>query len=109
MSEAAQDPHYDEIRWSWQSRDTDLRVGYLSMRGRVSMADLIAHMSEIAPGVSLDDIDVNFGTVTWTRPANADELSRRAEQIEAQRVRQERWERETLARLTEKYTARAGG
>jgi hypothetical protein len=92
-----------DVRWSWESRDNNTRVGYVGVKGRISIAELIARMQEIAPGVGLDDIDVNFATVKWTRPANAEELAERQAWDDRQRERQEKWERETLARLTAKY------
>jgi hypothetical protein len=97
-----------EIRWTWQSNDNDLRRGYMSVDGRVSIADLIAHMAEVAPGVDLADIEANWATVVWTRQATADELAARAEATRRNEERREAWERETLARLIKKY-GRWGG
>lgn len=92
-----------EVRWTWESKDGDTRVGHVSIDGLISIADLISHIQEVTPGASLDEIQVNFATVKWVRQATADELAERDEWNERQRVRQERWERETLQRLTEKY------
>lgn len=94
-----------EISWTWQSRDTDVRVGYMAMDGRVSIAELIAHMETVAPGVGIDDIQVNWATVTWTRPANAEELAERKAWADRAQSRHEAWERETFARLMKKYGA----
>lgn len=96
------------VRWTWQSNDNDLRTGYLTMKGRISIADLIAHMREIAPGVALEDISVNWATATWSRPADADELEQRRAARERHDKRHEEWERQTLARLIKKY-GRWGG
>jgi hypothetical protein len=92
-----------EIRWSWQSDTNDLRNGYMAVDGRISIADLIARMQEVAPGVDLADINVNWATVVWARPATDQELEARAEGRRRHMVRQEKWERETLARLLNKY------
>lgn len=92
-----------DIRWTWQSKDNDLRNGYMAVDGRVSIADLIAHMAEVAPGVDLADIAVNWATVVWSRPATADELAERAEALRRHDERHEAWEREALARLFRKY------
>lgn len=94
-----------EIRWLWESRDNDLRRGYMSVDGRVSITDLIAHMAEVAPGVDLADIEVNWATVVWTRPATAEELAARDEANRRGRERHEAWERRTLAHLIAKYGA----
>lgn len=99
---------FRDIRWSWESKDGDTRVGYMSMDGRISIAELITHMQQVAPGVGVEDIDVNWATVKWTRPATAEELAERAAWKERQAVRTEEWERATLKRLIEKY-GRFGG
>ncbi len=92
-----------EIRWTWQSSDNDLRVGYLAVDGRMSITELIEHMATVASGVDPADIYVNWSTVTWTRPANAEELAQRQAAIDSHNRRHEEWERKTLARLLEKY------
>ena len=92
-----------EIRWTWQSSSNDLRSGYMAVDGRMSIADLIAHMATVAPGVAPADIHINWSTVTWTRPANADELAQRRAAIADHDARHEAWERETFARLLAKY------
>jgi hypothetical protein len=96
---------FREVRWTWQSKDNDLRTGYLPMEGRISIADLITRMRETAPEVALEDIQVNWATVTWSRPANAEEMEQRRVANERWERRHEEWERKTLARLTEKYGA----
>ncbi len=95
---------FHEPRWSWASKDNDDRNAYMAMDGRVPLTDLIAHLEQVAPGVPLGEIGINFGTVTWSRPATAAELADRAQLDAAQRARQEEWERKTLARLSEKYS-----
>ena len=92
-----------EVRWTWKSRDNDTRVGYLAMDGRISLADLTAHMRAIAPHVPPEEIELNWATVVWTRPANADELEQRRLSDERARERHEAWERETFTRLLAKF------
>lgn len=92
-----------EIQWSWESQNTDVRVGYMAVDGRMSITDLIAYMETVAPGVALDDIDVNWATVKWTRPADAEELAQRKRVTDRHQARHEAWERETLTRLKKKH------
>ncbi len=99
---------FHEPRWSWASNDNDDRNAYMAMDGRVPLTDLIAHLEQVAPGVPLGEIRINFGTVTWSRPATEAELTHRAQLDAAQRARQEEWERKTLARLLEKYSEGMG-
>lgn len=94
---------FKEPRWAWQSAGVSDRVAYMAMDGRISIAELIEKMKEIAPGVPLDQIEVNWATVRWSRPPNAEEIAERVAAGEANRVRQDEWERKTLARLLEKY------
>lgn len=53
--------------------DDDHRSCYLGMDGRVALADLLAHLQEVAPGVSYEDLGINFGTVTWVDDATDEE------------------------------------
>lgn len=96
---------FRDVRWSWQSNDNDLRTGYLAMEGRISVEDLIAQMRQIAPGVALTDLHLNWATVTWSRPADAEELAQRRQHQEQWEKRHEQWERKTLAQLIAKYGA----
>lgn len=98
-----------EIRWSWQSKDNNLLNGYMAVDGRVSIAELIEHMRKAAPGVALADIQINWATVVWSRAATAEELEQRQQARERSDARHEAWERETWARLAEKYGTQASG
>jgi hypothetical protein len=95
-----------DIRWTWQSKDNDLRNGYMAVDGRISLRELIDHMREVAPGVDLADMEVNWATVVWSRPANAEELAQRKQANDRSQARHEAWERETFARLSAKYGSR---
>jgi hypothetical protein len=106
MTEPRKPGRIREPQWTWESNDNDVRVGRVSIDGTVSIAELISHMQKIAPGSNVDDCQINFGTVRWTRPATAEELAEREQDYERQRVRREKWERDTLQRLTEKYKKR---
>jgi len=94
-----------EVRWTWQSNDSDLRTGYMAVDGRMSITELTEYMREAAPGVDPADIQVNWATVVWHRPATAEELAQRRQAHERWKKRHEEWERETLAKLTAKYGA----
>lgn len=95
-----------EIRWSWQSKDNYLRTGYMAVDGRMSIAELIEHLRTVAPGVDPADIQINWATAVWSRPGTAEEIDQRRRVEAAHEARHEAWERETLARLTEKYAYR---
>lgn len=92
-----------EIRWTWQSKDSNMRNGYLAMDGRMTVAELIEKMAEIAPGVGLDEMQINWATVVWSRPATPEEEAERAEQRRKHDQRHEAWEIETLEKLLTKY------
>jgi hypothetical protein len=92
-----------EINWSWESKDNDTRVAYLPMDGRISVADLIERMRTLAPGVPIEEMQINWATVVWKRPATQEELAQRRLAQERWESRHEEWERTTLARLIEKY------
>lgn len=92
-----------EIRWTWASKDSNVRNGYLAMDGRMTLAELIERMTEVAPGVPLEEININWATVVWSRPATPEEEAERAEQRRRHDQRREAWELETLDRLLAKY------
>lgn len=92
-----------EPSWSWESNDNDIRVLRASLDGHTSIAEFLACMQEAAPGIALQDITVNFGLVTWKRPATEAEIAKRREVEARQAEKREKWERETLARLQAKY------
>jgi hypothetical protein len=92
-----------DVRWRWEADDSDVRIGYLAMDGRVSLDQLIETMRELAPDVAPRDIQVNWATVVWSRPATPEELAERQQWRDRQAERTERWERDTLARLARKY------
>jgi hypothetical protein len=92
-----------EINWTWASKDNDLRTGYLAVDGRLSIAELIEHMRTLAPGVPLEELEINWATVVWHRPANEEELAQRREAQRRYDERHEAWERKTYERLAEKY------
>jgi hypothetical protein len=92
-----------EIRWSWASKENDLRTGYMAVDGRMSIAELIEHMREVAPGVALGDIQINWATCVWSRDATPEEVAQRREAERRWEARHEAWERETYARLLKKF------
>lgn len=94
---------FEPVRWSWRSRDSDMRSGYLNMTGKVTLADLIAHLREIAPDVTPDQLHLNFATASWVRPATEEEMRDRQQLQLRREAAQEKWEREMLTRLLRKY------
>jgi len=92
-----------EIRWSWKSRDNMIRTGYLAVDGRVTLAELNDLMLRVAPGVSPAAIEINWATIVWDREATAEEIAQRREAERRHDERHEAWERETYARLRDKY------
>lgn len=50
-----------------------------------------------------EQVRVTGGHITWESPESAEEVAVREEAQARASVRQEQWERETLARLTTKY------
>ena len=94
----------DATRWSWQSRDNDIRVAHHPMSGYTSIPSLLSYVSKLtSDDVSFDDILVQVTMIEWTRPATPEELEERRKCDERHRSRMEGWERETLARLKAKY------
>ena len=88
----------------WTSRkNSDEITVYETVSGRPSVADLLAHLQEVAPHAPLDEIGINYATVKWTRPATPEEQAKRAEQERKHDERHEQWEKETYERLKAKY------
>lgn len=92
-----------DLRWSWESADNNIRVGYVSCRGRVTPAEIVDHIRAITPDVNPDDIQVNYATVVWRRPATEEEIADRQRQRANADARREAWERQTWERLRRKY------
>lgn len=97
------DAKFFEPYWTWQSKSNDLCTVHMRMEGRASVADLLAHMAEVAPGVPPEDLMLDFATVTWSRPATAEELAERAAWAAKAQERHAAWERRMVAELSEKY------
>jgi hypothetical protein len=92
------------IHYSWTSNRVDARrTAYLPMEGRMSLAELVEHLAELAPGVPPEDIGVNWATVTWERDATPEERAEREARATEHRRRTEEWERAKLVELTAKY------
>lgn len=95
---------FGEIRRNIISKDDDdHRSCYMGMQGRLSLADLIDHLSVVAPGKSLDEIGINFATVKWVDDATDEEKRDRAERQRRADERHAQWERETYERLKVKF------
>ena len=94
-------------RWptpsAWNDKTGDTRTVYLEPVGPVTLAALIERLAELAPGVSFDNVQLNFMTASWVRDATEEELADR-DRVNAQRAaRQQAWELQTWRNLNEKY------
>jgi hypothetical protein len=76
---------------------------YLGMQGYTTLQEILDKLSEIAPGVPASEILLNFWQLRWTTDATPEEIAEREAKKAAAAANSEKWERETLARLTEKY------
>jgi hypothetical protein len=94
---------FRDIRWTWKSRDNDTRVGYLAVDGRVSLGELVDHLMQVAPHVSVFGLQLNWATVVWERDATPEEIAERRAVQARHDARHEQWERETYARLRAKF------
>lgn len=94
---------------SWKAEDdhSGMRC-YLGMEGRITIEDIFAHFAEHYPHVDPMKLELNFATATWDEPASPEDIEHRRKQRADYALRQEKWERETLERLTEKYGIPSG-
>lgn len=83
--------------------DVTVAMNTVHMAGRMSLQELIDHMAAVAPGVSLDEFGINFGSLTWECPSTLFERMERQKADIDREQRKERWERESLERLLDKY------
>lgn len=94
-------------RRRYPKRDTDrryLRQNYVAMDTETTLADVLAWANENV-SVPFDRITINFSTFSWTDDATDEEKDAWDREEEVRAARTEKWEREQLARLTEKYGA----
>lgn len=104
------DPQHDHPgvvrRRRYPKRDVDRnyrRDNFVAMEYHVTVADVLAWLAENAPGIPLDQIIANYATLRWEDDATAEEITTYERQEVARAARTEEWEREQLAKLTEKY------
>jgi hypothetical protein len=90
-----------DTRRTWATKDHTEILCYQGIAGRVLIPELIAAFEEA--GVDWRKVALNFATATWNDLPTDDEIARQSKWDADQRERTERWERETLARLTTKY------
>lgn len=109
------DPRHDKPgvirRRKYPRRDTDRRYrrhNYVAMEYDTTLADVITWATEHAAGIPFEEIRINFSTFSWEDDATADEIAAYEREQAAQAARTEKWEREHLAKLTEKYGVPAG-
>lgn len=92
-----------ETRRGWaSSKHEEIRL-YQTMEGRIPIPELIATYEET--GVDWRKVELNYATATWTEPPTQEEVDKQALWDAQSAARTEKWERETLARLTAKYGA----
>lgn len=95
---------FHEVRRNMVSRKLPgIRSNYLGMSGRVSMATLLAHLATVAPDVKPEQFMVNFATIRWIEEATEEEIQEEVDGAVAYALRREKWEREQLRTLMEKY------
>ncbi|SDH56144.1 hypothetical protein [Microbacterium sp. 77mftsu3.1] len=106
------DPRHDEPgvirRRRYPKKDTVRRyrrTNYVSMDTDVTLADLVSWVTANVHGVAHEEITVHYSTLRWEDDATEEEKDAWDAEQAAQAVRTEKWEREQLARLTEKYGA----
>lgn len=92
-----------EVRRQRSSRESAVELCYMGMDGRLSVADLIGHLAQVAPGVPLEEVGINFGTVTWVDDATDEEKRQRAAWRAESAARRAKWERETYERLKAQF------
>jgi hypothetical protein len=89
---------------SWKTADDDSGMRcYLGMQGRVTLRELLEHFAEEYPHVDPMTLALNFATVVWDEPATPEDIAQREAFRAKQADRQERWERDTYARLKAKF------
>lgn len=88
--------------WATKADDSPVRC-YLGMKGRITLAELLAHFAEKYPHVDPMTLELNYSTVVWEEPPTADDLAQREEHRAWHAERQARWERDTYERLKAKF------
>lgn len=78
------------------------RVVSVHLEGEWTLDGLLTWLADNAPD-SPEQIGVRGATLTWIGPATEEELAERAKWVAAHDARTEKYERETYARLKEKY------
>lgn len=102
-------PLFGEPFWHWESKNNDIRLGQSRVGTTVTVADLLAHVQEIAPGVGLDDVKLisNYASLRWSRPATAEELAERAQRLADAEAKHADYARRFLADLARKHGVEA--
>lgn len=93
---------FGDICWSWKSNDSDVQKATMRVLKNPTLADLIEHLSEVAPGVAWGDIRVSGGVV-WEREADAETKAQRAQRRAENHARTQEYERATYLRLKAKF------
>lgn len=99
---------WDGPHFYWRDRSSDMRTAYAYMRGRMTAAEFVEGLRQLAPDVSLEQIGITFGTAKWSRPATAEELADRAVHNARNQEKTEEWERAIYVQLKAKFAALDG-
>ncbi|MCW2165387.1 hypothetical protein B0I12_002542 [Microbacterium hydrothermale] len=83
----------------------DLVKTNVTMKHRIPLSELIDYVQEHARDVPLSEIMLNWATVSWQDEATPEEIAVWQDKEKRKAEARERWERETLAKLTAKYGA----
>jgi hypothetical protein len=92
-----------EPSWSFESNESDRVAMRMHFSGKQSLDELIQWIYQHAPGVDDTEVFISGGMVSWSRDATEEELAKRDEWRREREKKLERWERDTFARLQEKY------
>ncbi len=95
---------FSDIRRSFLAKDNDeLMQCHEHVNGTISVTDLVEHLQAVAPEAALDDITINYATVSWVSPATDEERASRAARRARDKERHAEWERKTYQQLKDKF------
>jgi hypothetical protein len=87
---------------AWVSQQSDVRKVYVTIDGKATIAEIVAHAQSLDPPANPDELLLS-GSYTWTRPNTAEEQAQRDKWRAEAAARHDEWERETYERLKAKF------
>lgn len=96
----ARDQYTSGHHAQFESVDGDIMIHRLAINGTIRIDELTA---ELARYDAPDELTFGSVNISWKIPATIDAIEEREENIRRRDRERERWERETLAKLIEKY------